>query len=109
MMSLIKIKEVQVEAHLPLLNLCQLLSALGRGGELDVDLDGLGLGALKEASVPVVTTPSNAAKRSSAVGADPRKGAKIAMARTPSRQENKNVKLLLFHIAVTPSSLCHPI
>ena len=89
-MSLIKIKEVQVEAQFPLLNLCQLLSASGRGGELDDDLDGLGLGALKGASVPVVMTPSNAAKRSSAVGADPRKGAKIAMAKTPSRQQNKD-------------------
>lgn len=102
-MSLIKIKVVQVEAHLPLLNLCQLLSALGRGGELDVDLDGLDLGALTGASVPVVMTPSNAAKRSSAVGADPRKGAKIAMAKTPLRQENKYVKLLLFRTTVSPS------
>ena len=47
MMSLIKIKEVQVEAQLPLLNLCRLLSALGRGGELDVDLDGLDLGSFE--------------------------------------------------------------
>ena len=86
------------------LTLCQLLSASGRGGELDVDLDGLDLGSFEGSFSDDPSDGCNAAKRSSAVGdTDPGKGAKIAMAKTLSGQE-KYIQVILSPIAV-PSYL----